>query len=115
MELLLEFTSGRITGEGMDGVGPFVIDGKYSIETSECHWDKTYVGRHTVGYRGFRDKGKGIWGTWSLDNDQYKGGFQIVPVDEGVPLPALEEDKDLELEPYLNETKPLVVEKSVTS
>ncbi len=30
MDLILEFGQGRITGEGCDGIGPFLIKGTYS-------------------------------------------------------------------------------------
>ena len=30
MDLILEFRRGNISGEGMDGVGPFIIKGDYS-------------------------------------------------------------------------------------
>lgn len=77
MDLILEFRRGIVSGEGTDGVGPFVIAGKYSESTLECSWIKTYVGRHSVDYKGFRE-GKGIWGTWKLPG--LKGGFEIWPV-----------------------------------
>lgn len=82
MDLILEFTNGRMTGEGHDGVGPFIISGTYSTESKECSWNKTYVARHTVKYRGFRD-GKGIWGTWVI-SPEWNGGFHIWPISEGV-------------------------------
>lgn len=96
MDLMLTFANGHIHGEGADGLGFFVIAGRYSEKDRECHWDKTYVGRHTVAYRGFRE-GKGIWGTWNLTN--CKGGFHIWPLTEGPPPDplALEEEKDVEL------------------
>lgn len=79
-DLILEFTNGRITGEGNDWVGPFVIDGNYDVQTNECYWLKLYVGQHSVFYRGFRE-GKGIWGTWEISNN-WRGGFHIWPVTE---------------------------------
>jgi hypothetical protein len=77
MDLILEFRRGVISGEGTDDIGPFVIAGRYSESTLECSWAKTYVGRHTVKYTGFRE-GKGIWGTWDMPS--IKGGFQIWPI-----------------------------------
>jgi hypothetical protein len=88
MDLILEFRRGNISGEGTDGVGPFVIDGDYSESTLECFWVKTYVGWHSVNYTGFRE-GKGIWGTWDLQT--IKGGFQIWPVGEQALSAAREE------------------------
>jgi hypothetical protein len=88
MDLILEFNNGVISGEGHDGVGGFVIAGHYSPENHECDWKKTYVGKHTVNYHGFREN-KGIWGTWQLPG--IHGGFQIWPLSDGTPLTAAEE------------------------
>jgi hypothetical protein len=65
MDLVLEFKSGVMRGDGADGIGFFSIMGNYSEQSGECSWIKQYVGRHAVDYRGFRE-GKGIWGTWKL-------------------------------------------------
>jgi hypothetical protein len=89
MDLILEFRNGIISGEGHDGVGVFVIAGDYSTEDHECSWQKTYVGRHTVDYRGFGEN-NGIWGTWNLV--VAKGGFHIWPLADGKPLTAEEEE-----------------------
>jgi hypothetical protein len=83
MDLILEFNDGKMTGEGADGIGQFVISGKYSTANGECSWAKQYVRRHSVDYRGFREA-KGIWGTWSIGH--WKGGFHIWPLGEGEPL-----------------------------
>lgn len=99
MDLKLEFSGGRMHGEGADGIGFFVIAGAYSEKDLECHWDKTYVGRHTVTYQGYRE-GKGIWGTWMLTKTN--GGFHIWPIKEGPP-PDL---RDLEEEKEMRETAP---------
>jgi hypothetical protein len=80
MDLVMEFSGGRVTGEGTDPVGPFVLDGRYDAASGECHWTKTYVGAHDVFYAG-RRQGKGIAGTWELDS--LRGGFRIWPVGSG--------------------------------
>ena len=77
MELNLTFAEGKLTGDGNDDVGRFVIKGRYSTQTLECWWTKTYVGGHDVFYRGFRE-GKGIWGTWEITPFNH-GGFHIWP------------------------------------
>jgi hypothetical protein len=77
MDLRLEFRSGRMTGDGTDDIGPFIITGQYDEATLECSWTKSYVSAHDVQYRGFRE-GKGIWGTWEIGK-QFRGGFQIWP------------------------------------
>ena len=90
MDLILEFRGGIISGEGSDGIGPFVIDGNYSESTLECSWIKTYVGRHSVSYSGYRE-GKGIWGTWIILHT--RGGFQIWPIGSQPPADSLEEEE----------------------
>lgn len=79
MDLVLEFGNGRITGEGRDVVGPFVIDGRYDANR-ECHWTKFYVGQHDVFYAG-RKQGRGIAGTWELNG--LRGGFRLWPLAHG--------------------------------
>ena len=73
MDLELTFNQGTLSGTGTDDIGPFLIKGRYDSATTECYWTKTYVGRHDVFYRGFRE-GKGIWGTWEIAI-QHHGGF----------------------------------------
>jgi hypothetical protein len=77
MDLSLDFANHRMTGEGRDSVGPFVIAGAYDPTTKECFWTKTYVAAHDVFYKGFRE-GKGIWGTWEIEAWS-TGGFHIWP------------------------------------
>jgi hypothetical protein len=93
MDLILEFNNGVMTGEGADGIGLFVISGNYSAQSGECAWVKQYVGRHAVGYNGFRE-GKGIWGNWKIV--MAKGGFQIWPLSEGPPLKIAKESDEQE-------------------
>lgn len=77
MDIHLNFSQGRVTGDGVDDIGRFSINGRYDTSTHECHWTKQYLGRHSVFYKGFRE-GKGIWGTWELKI--YRGGFHIWPL-----------------------------------
>lgn len=96
MDLTLTFKSGRITGDGADAVGLFVIEGTYDVAGGECDWSKRYVGAHEVNYRGFRE-GKGIWGTWEIHRG-WRGGFQIWPLGEGEAEEfELEEEEPLEM------------------
>jgi hypothetical protein len=90
MDLALTFENGRMSGDGRDGVGAFVITGSYDGDSGECLWTKGYVGAHDVHYRGFRE-GKGIWGLWELDGGS--GGFQIWPLGSG-PMPLEAEEKE---------------------
>ena len=77
MDLQLTFSQGIITGTGNDDVGAFLIKGSYNAQNRECWWSKTYIGAHTVLYRGFREA-KGIWGTWDI-GILCHGGFHIWP------------------------------------
>jgi hypothetical protein len=94
MDLILEFKTGSISGEGADGIGEFVIDGGYSQSDGECWWIKTYIGRHSVEYRGFREE-KGIWGTWTIRHT--KGGFHIWPIGQNSQELASEVKEEAEL------------------
>ncbi|HEX7861396.1 MAG TPA: hypothetical protein VF773_13770 [Verrucomicrobiae bacterium] len=102
-DLILEFVKGRITGEGNDSIGPFVIAGGYDSGSGECYWTKTYVAAHDVFYRGRRN-GKGITGTWEIGED-WRGAFRIWPVGE-------EEGEALsrEAEETVDHATPMVVE-----
>jgi hypothetical protein len=77
MDLNLTFANGVLNGDGTDDIGAFFIRGRYDAGKRECHWTKTYVRRHDVFYRGFRE-GKGIWGTWEIAVHAH-GGFHIWP------------------------------------
>lgn len=77
MDLHLQFANGNMSGDGNDDVGRFAIKGQYDEASSECTFHKSYIGAHTVFYRGFRE-GKGIWGTWEIGNFA-RGGFHIWP------------------------------------
>lgn len=77
MDLQLTFRAGRITGDGSDDVGRFLISGHYDPAEGECDWLKTYPGSHVVYYHGYRE-GKGIWGRWDIGLWGH-GGFHIWP------------------------------------
>jgi len=94
MDLILEFRDGIVSGDGADGIGCFGIDVRYYAKEAECSWIKTYFGRHSVEYTGFREK-KGIWGTWTIGPS--KSGFHIWPIGEGAPLEKLREEAEEEL------------------
>jgi len=77
MRLSLVFTpDGKIRGEGVDDVAPFVIDGFFNGATSEASWTKAYVGRHSVKYSGIYSQ-RAICGDWTLG--RLTGGFWIWP------------------------------------
>jgi hypothetical protein len=77
MRLGLTFTpDGEIWGEGIDDVAPFTISGTWHIPTNEATWTKSYLGMHSVEYRGLYDR-RSICGTWTLM--ALTGGFWIWP------------------------------------
>lgn len=93
MDLVLEFKGGKMTGDGADGIGLFVISGHYSVQSGECSWVKQYIGRHAVDYKGYRE-GKGIWGNWTVGST--RGGFHIWPLSEGGPQNVAKETESVE-------------------
>ncbi|EDY17051.1 hypothetical protein CfE428DRAFT_5396 [Chthoniobacter flavus Ellin428] len=91
------FEHGRVTGEGTDSVGSFIVAGRYDAAARECFWTKTYVAAHNVFYQGFRE-GKGIWGTWEI-RPTVKGGFQLWPLGaDGGENEAVQEAEELPAE-----------------
>ncbi|WP_084760007.1 hypothetical protein [Zavarzinella formosa] len=105
MELSLTFVNGKMTGEGRDRVGEFVVTGGYDTRNGECLFSKQYLNAHRIAYRGFNE-GKGIWGTWELRWGfmTFKGGFHIWPEGMGDPTNhTLKEEIDLPLMPDVNE------------
>ena len=104
MELHLTFQLGILKGEGRDWVGKFFIKGHYQVDDGKCWWHKTYVGKHSIWYKGFNE-GKGIWGVWEFEKS-WKGGFHIWPVamgdptklklSEAIEVPAEVESRELE-------------------
>jgi hypothetical protein len=94
MDVRFTFADGRISADGCDDVGEFVLSGAYDETTRECQWVKHYVGKHDVRYLGFRE-GKGIWGTWTLDGAT--GGFHVWPLNTGGLGESVEADTDVEI------------------
>ena len=93
--LSLTFQNGRMTGDGQDYVGPFLISGRYSVEDGKCSWTKQYLGQHKVFYQGYNE-GKGIWGTWDIPK-VWSGGFHIWP--EGLADQSVERKTESEPRP----------------
>ncbi len=106
MDLDLTFAEGKLTGDGNDDLGRFLIRGRYDASERECYWTKTYPGSHDVYYRGFRE-GKGIWGTWEIGMRGH-GGFHIWPkgmaedegqiesTEESAPVEAIGQEEVME-------------------
>src|SRR5688572_21855261 len=66
-KMTLEFADGLMRGDGMDGIGPFTIEGEYRVDAAEVRvgWIKTYEGRHSVLYLGKVEDGR-IVGSWDI-------------------------------------------------
>jgi hypothetical protein len=77
MHLSLTFSpNGNISGDGVDDIGPFTIDGSFDFNGNHARWTKSYIGRHNVKYDGLYD-GRSICGNWTLWAGS--GGFWIWP------------------------------------
>jgi hypothetical protein len=77
MKLGLMFApNGHILGEGIDDIAPFTIRGSFDSATNTAGWTKSYIGAHSVEYRGFYD-GRTICGNWTLAI--VSGSFWIWP------------------------------------
>ena len=75
-DLALRFLRGAVTGEGIDTVGRFRIEGQYDVETRGVSWAKAYFGAYSVTCRGFGEA-SGIWGVW--ESETRRGGFHVWP------------------------------------
>jgi hypothetical protein len=104
-DLALRFAGGVMAGEGIDTIGRFVVEGRYDVESREVHWQKTYVGHHSVEYRGYRE-GRGIWGTWECAGR--RGGFQIWPREQDPSRQRLTAE-EIDLRKMLEEILPGIV------
>ena len=63
----LHFRSGKVTGQGVDLVGPFEMRGEYDAD-GRVLIVKHYLGKHRVTYRGAPDGEGSIGGRWQLDS-----------------------------------------------
>lgn len=88
MKLDLSFADGRLTGDGRDVVGDFVLGGGYNTKSGKCGMCKTYLGQHDVDYDGHAT-GDGIRGMWRIAyaigeiRCEDAGSFHIWPVGRG--------------------------------
>lgn len=62
----LHFRAGKVTGHGVDLVGPFQMRGNYDAD-GRVSIVKQYLGKHRVTYRGAPDGEGCIGGRWELD------------------------------------------------
>lgn len=91
MKLSLAFSAdGGISGDGIDDIAPFTIQGAFDTTANSVSWTKKYLGMWSVEYRGLYDL-RSICGDWMVSGAN--GGFWIWP--EGL---AQEEQTEAELE-----------------
>ncbi len=74
MDIFLRFSNGIVKGEWHDIVGPFVMRGKYELDSAVVSIHKDYIEANHVYYKG-RHKGKAISGIWHLPS--MRGPFII--------------------------------------
>jgi hypothetical protein len=75
MDLVLAFADNMISGDGSDDIGQFVVTGRFDEANRECYWTKTYIGAHSVYYRGFaKAKGFGDYGNCRANQAAFKFG-----------------------------------------
>jgi len=108
MDLGLTFANSRISGDGIDDIGKFAIQGGFDRRTGECHWHKDYIGGHQVYYVGCREN-RGIWGIWEIGRLD-RGGFHIWPLADGKDFDQSNEEQVAkpvpEAQPVVMETPP---------
>lgn len=77
-QVLMELADGLVRGDGIDGIGPFEIDGEYRAdgELVRIGWVKTYEGAHSVLYLGTLERGV-MTGHWSVGG--MRGAFVLHP------------------------------------
>lgn len=66
--LLVVIEDGRLTGSGVDVVGPFTLEGTCDAEAGVV-LVKEYLGAHQVGYWGEYDGASRLWGRWRVGFD----------------------------------------------
>lgn len=76
-DLTLHFAAGRVTGRGVDVIGPFTFAGEYD-DRGHVALVKHYLGRHQVLYLGRYDGEGTIHGEWSI-GEGWRGPFALSP------------------------------------
>jgi hypothetical protein len=91
MKMSLAFSGdGSISGDGIDDIAPFTIDGIFDTVANAASWTKAYIGMHSLEYRGLYNQ-RSICGTWSFLGTT--GDFWIWP--DGL---GQEEESEAEIE-----------------
>ena len=74
-ELTVDFISGRIHGEGEDGIGGFDFDGTITGNTFE--FVKQYRGAHSINYAGEFEGQETMVGHWGSEKGEKIDEFKI--------------------------------------
>ena len=80
MNLHLSFSKGRISGDGNDDIGLFLISGGYTPQPRSAAGLSSTLGGIKAYDEGVGEK-RGIWGRWKLLAGH--GGFHIWPLQSG--------------------------------
>ena len=81
MSAQLRFRRGRISGDGMDGVGGFRMAGTYNLDGGQVTLRKHYFAQHMVVYIGNGGPLRSLQGRWDLRADGLCGFWRLWPVD----------------------------------
>lgn len=93
--LLVVVEKERITGSGIDMVGPFTFSGVVDADAT-VHLVKEYMGQHLVDYIGHYDGDSRLWGHWRLN--QLHGSWEIRIKSNGTEKGQEEEETEAVLE-----------------
>ena len=74
MTLDLTVVNNKISGNGTDVTGNFTIRG--TVDEDDIQFDKQYIGKHLVSYKGSSTNGKKYKGTWDIKNNT-SGKFEF--------------------------------------
>lgn len=92
MSLSLTFSNGKLTGEGTDIVGDFMMRGKYDLKSGEVRIHKNYFKSNNVYYKGYAEpQHKGVWGVWEIGTID-RGGWHIWPKKRGEEVGLTEDE-----------------------
>lgn len=84
--LQLIIQGSRITGSGLDSVGPFQFDGQWS--RGKVRMRKQYLGKHDVWYHGTYDGEGTLSGQWDQGFDQGNWLIRLQGPSTDAPLQA---------------------------
>ena len=81
MTVQLCFQRGRITGDGVDGVGGGRMVGTYNLDGGQVTLRKHYFAQHMVAYIGNGGPLRSLQGRWDIRADELCGFWRLWPVE----------------------------------